>query len=52
MTLAQICLVVVVNLLAGTYMARLHQCEPSTGGSIILVTMILLGFGMIWRAML
>lgn len=50
MTLAQVCLVVVVNLLAGTFMARLHRPRPSLGGSVVLVTMILLGFSMIWRS--
>lgn len=50
MTVEQICLVVVLNLLVGSFIARLGKFRSTASASLILIVMILTGFAMIWRS--
>lgn len=52
MTVGQVCLVIVLNLLIGTFVARLGNLYTTTLASLILVAMILAGFAMIWRSLI
>jgi hypothetical protein len=51
MTIEQVCLVVVLNLLIGIFIARLRTLRTTTFTSSILVAMIVIGFAMIWRSL-
>ena len=51
MTIEQVCLVVVLNLLIGIFIARLRTLCTTTSTSSVLVAMILIGFAMIWRSL-
>ena len=50
MSIKQVCLVIVINLLAGTFLAWLKHTRGGSGVSLVLITMILLGFAMIWQS--
>jgi hypothetical protein len=50
MSVEQVCLVVALNLLAGTLMAWRARSRSSASGSVILLAMILLGFALLWRS--
>lgn len=52
MTIEQFCLVVVLNLLIGIFIARLRHLRTPPSASLILVAMILTGFAMIWRSLM
>ena len=52
MTIEQVCLVVVLNLLIGIFIARLANLRTTTFATLILVAMILTGFSMIWRSLM
>ena len=52
MTIEQVCLVVVLNLLIGIFIARLGNVRTTPSASLILVAMILTGFAMIWRSLM
>ena len=52
MSIEQVCLVIAVNLLAGTFLAWRMPPRGSAFASAILLTMILLGFALMWRSLL
>jgi hypothetical protein len=52
MTIEQVCLVVVLNLLIGSFITRLRRLRTHRSASFILVAMILTGFAMIWRSLM
>jgi hypothetical protein len=50
MTVEQICLVVVLKLLVGSFVARLGKFRSTASASLILIATILTGCAMIWRS--
>ena len=50
MTLKQVCLVIAINLLAGTFLGWRKHAHGGAGASLVLIAMILLGFAMIWQS--
>ena len=51
MSIEQVCLIVALNLLAGTFLAWQKRRHTSGAGNLVLLTMIFLGFAMIWRSL-
>lgn len=51
MTIEQVCLVVALNLLAGTFIAWRTPPRRSAAASAILLAMIVLGFALMWRSL-
>ena len=52
MSIEQVCLVIALNLLAGTFLAWRMPPRGSALASAILLAMILLGFVLVWRSLL
>jgi hypothetical protein len=52
MSIEQVCLVIALNLLAGTFIAWRTPPRRSALESVILLAMIVLGFALIWRSLL
>ena len=51
MIIEQVCLIVALNLLAGTFLARRMPSRRSDLASAILLALILLGFALMWRSL-
>ncbi|WP_162560756.1 hypothetical protein [Methylobacterium durans] len=51
MTIAQVCLIIALNLLAGTFLAWHQRPRSSASGGLLLLAMILLGFALMWRSL-
>lgn len=51
MSIEQVCLVIAINLLAGTFLAWCARPRRSSSVSLILFVMILLGFALMWRSL-
>lgn len=51
MSIEQVCLVIALNLLAGTFLAWRARPRRSNLGSVVLLMMILLGFVLMWRSL-
>ncbi|WP_162560589.1 hypothetical protein [Methylobacterium durans] len=50
MSIEQVCLIIALNLLAGTFIAWQARARERVLGSLILLATILLGFAMLWRS--
>ncbi len=50
MSIEQVCLIIALNLLAGTFLAWQASNRMSVFGSLILLATIVLGFAMLWRS--
>ena len=51
MSVEQFCLLIVLNLLVGTFIARLERSRATGSVGMTLVAMILTGFAIIWRSL-
>lgn len=52
MSVEQVCLIVVLNLLIGTFIAYSRKIRATASASLILLVMILAGFAMIFRSLI
>jgi hypothetical protein len=52
MSIEQVCLIVALNLLAGTFLAWRMPSRRSDLASAVLLALIILGFGLMWRSLL
>lgn len=52
MTIEQVCLIVALNLLAGTFLAWRMPSRRTDLASAALLALILVGFGLMWRSLL
>ena len=50
MSIEQVCLIIALNLLAGTFLAWQARARKYVLGSLILLATILFGFAMLWRS--